>query len=228
MIEEIVSHGFIVAGICHPYVAGITVFPDGRTIEVEDLSSYNQSYIKWYMDTSFEEAIGDIYFVIDYLLKEFPEKIDIENIGIYGHSFGGGLALRMCEDGRIKAGLALDGYFRQGKAEKPFFMFFVEGRYEKDKGLQDLWENASTAYMAIVNGSGHYDYTDLPVLLPHFAPNIPKYIIPGFGRIVGKRMVNIVNKFTLAFFKVYLKGASVEELISLGDDFEEVLFYYKF
>lgn len=135
----------------------------------------------------------------------------------------------MCKDGCIKAGLALDGYFRGAiKAEKPFFMFFVEGRYEKDESLQGLWENSSVAYMAIVNGSAHYDYTDLPILPPHFAPNIPKNLIPGFGKISGKRLVDIVNKFTVAFFNVYLKGENIEELLSLGDDFEEVLFYYKF
>lgn len=228
MIEEIVSHGFIVAGICHPYVAGITVFPDGRVIEVEDLSQYNESYRKWWLETAFNEVIGDITYTIDYLLKEFPENIDKENIGIYGHSFGGGAALAMCGSERIKAGLALDGYFRSSKGEKPFFMFFVEERFEEDEFLQGLWENTSVGYVAIVNGSGHYDYTDLPVLLPHFAPNIPKYLIPGFGKIGGKRLVNIVNKFTLAFFDVYLKGKNIEELLSLEDDFEEVLFYYKF
>ncbi|MBC7128610.1 MAG: hypothetical protein H5T45_02630 [Thermoplasmatales archaeon] len=228
MIEEIVSHGFVVAGICHPHIAGITVFPDGRKIEFTDLSSYNESYRNWWLETAFNEVIGDINYVIDYLLKEFPENIDGENIGIYGHSFGGGAALAMCADERIKAGLAMDGYFRNSKVEKPFFMFFVEGRFENDEFLQGLWENSSIAFTAIVNGSAHYDYTDLPVLLPHFAPNIPKYIIPGFGRIEGKRIVNIVNKFTLAFFNVYLKGESIEEIISLSDEFEEVLFYYKF
>ena len=220
MIEELVSHGFIVAGICHPYVGGITVFPDGRVIEVMDISQH--------LETAFNEVIGDINYTIDYLLKEFPEKIDSENIGIYGHSFGGGAALSMCENERIKAGLALDGYFRADRAEKPFFMFFVEGRFEEDEYLQGLWENTSIAFAAVVNGSAHYDYTDLPVLISHFAPNIPKYIIPGFGKIDGKRLVNIVNKFTLEFFNVYLKGKGIEELLSLGDDFEEVLFYYKF
>lgn len=78
MIEEVVSHGFVVAGICHSYVAGITVFPDGRVIEVEDLSQYNQSYISWYIETAFDEVIGDINFVINYLLQKFPEKIDKE------------------------------------------------------------------------------------------------------------------------------------------------------
>jgi hypothetical protein len=36
-IEDLVSHGFIVASINHPYVSGITVFPDGRTVGLADV-----------------------------------------------------------------------------------------------------------------------------------------------------------------------------------------------
>jgi len=36
-IEDLVSHGFVVASINHPYVSGITVFPDGHTVGLADV-----------------------------------------------------------------------------------------------------------------------------------------------------------------------------------------------
>lgn len=239
MIENLVSHGFIVAAITHPYVAGVTVFPDGRVIELPDLSNKSDDYIAWYFTTAFEETLGDIGYVIDVITELnatdeiWAGKIDSSRMGIYGHSFGGGAAAMTCYgDSRIKAGLALDGYFRGTVLEegmkKPFFMFFVEGRFEGDDSLQDFWNVLQGAtYRASVIGSAHQDYTDLPILLSHFAPNLPRNLIPGFGSIDGKRLVSIVNAFTLAFFDVHLNGKPVDELLSLADEFHEVIFEYK-
>ena len=239
MIENLVSHGFIVAAITHPYVAGVTVFPDGRVIELPDLSNKDSEYVQWYFDTAFEEVIEDIDYVCDYLLQlnatstKWSGKIDADRIGIYGHSFGGGAAAMACYDNsHIKAGLAMDGYFRGDVFEegmtKPFFMFFVEGRFESDDALQNFWEVLKgDTYRASILGSAHQDFTDLPLLFPHFMPNIPRSMIPGFGSIDGKQLVKIVNTFTLAFFDVYLNGKSVDELLSLEDEFDEVIFDHK-
>ena len=235
MIENLVTHGFIVAAITHPYVAGVTVFPDGRVIELPDLSNKDSQYIQWYFDTAFEEVLGDIDYVCNYLLtsNKWSGKIDASRIGIYGHSFGGGAAAMACYGNRhIKAGLAMDGYFRgevfeEGMA-KPFFMFFVEGRFESDDTLQNFWEVLKgDTYRASILGSAHQDFTDLPLLFPHFMPNIPRSVIPGFGSIDGKMLIKIVNTFTLAFFDVYLNEKPRDELLSLEDEFDEVIFDYK-
>lgn len=239
MIEELVSHGFIVAAITHLYVAGVTVFPDGRVVKVPDLSNKSNDYITWYFNTAFNEVMGDIDYVCNYLLQmnstdeKWAGKIDSSKIGIYGHSFGGGAAAMACyNNSHIQAGLAMDGYFR-GKVfeegmEKPFFMFFVEGRFESDDNLQNFWNVLQgDAYRASVIGSAHQDYTDLPILLSHFAPNLPRSMIPGFGSIDGKLLTTIVNTFTLAFFDVYLNGKPIDTLLSLENEFEEVIFEYK-
>lgn len=239
MIENLVSHGFIVAAITHPYVAGITVFPDGRAVELPDLSNASNEYIQWYFKTAFDEVMGDIDYVCNYLIElnstdeRWAGKMDCSKMGIYGHSFGGGAAAMECYDNEhIKAGLAMDGYFRgdvlEEGIEKPFFMFFVEGRFESDESLQNFWDALEgDAYRASIAGSAHQDYTDLPILLSHLMPNIPRSVISGFGSIDGKRLVKIVNAFILAFFDVYLNGKPVDELISLEDDFNEVIFDHK-
>ena len=126
----------------------------------------------------------------------------------------------------------MDGYFRgevfeEGVA-KPFFMFFVEGRFESDEALRNFWEVLKgDTYRASILGSAHQDFTDLPLLFLHFMPKIPRRIIPGFGSIDGKLLIKIVNTFTLAFFDVYLNGKPRDELLSLEDEFDEVIFDYK-
>jgi len=99
---------------------------------------------------------------------------------------------------------------------------------ESDEALQNFWEVLKgDTYRASILGSAHQDFTDLPLLFPHFMPNIPRSVIPGFGSIDGKMLIKIVNTFTLAFFDVYLNEKPRDELLSLEDEFDEVIFDYK-
>ena len=41
LIEDLVSNGFIIISMNHPYVSGLTVFPDGRKIPVESIKPYS-------------------------------------------------------------------------------------------------------------------------------------------------------------------------------------------
>jgi hypothetical protein len=49
----------------------------------------------------------------------------------------------------------------------------------------------------------------------------------GFGTIKPKRLIRIINAYDLAFFNAYLKGKSIETLLNLANEFEEVSFEYK-
>jgi hypothetical protein len=109
----------------------------------------------------------------------------------------------------------------------PFLMMFAEARLTNDSTVQYMWNHTTndTVQMTIA-GSTHYAYTDVGVLLKHLVPLIPPKIL-GFGAIPPKRMVNITRTFTTAFFEVYLKGAPIDTLLSLPDQFGEVQFTYK-
>jgi dienelactone hydrolase len=236
--EELASHGFVVAAINHPYIAGITVFPNGRTIELPDLSGRDEAYVAWYFETAYEEMLGDIGFVLEYLstLAEtdplWQGCLDMDAVGMYGHSFGGGATAATCRaDSRVRAGLTLDAYVpdavNQTGWETPILMLFVEGRFEQDAGLQAFWDLLTAdAYRGDIAGSGHQDFTDLPVLLSHLTPRIPRGLL-GFGTITPKRLLNIVNGFTVTFFSAYLRDGPVEDIIAVADAFDEVTFHYK-
>jgi predicted dienelactone hydrolase len=117
-LEDLASHGYIVAAITHVFDAMVTVFPDGRRII--------GSNRRWPTSPSFPEEVNlnqlkwhteDVRFVLDRLLRTdrdtslpFAGHIDTTRIGAFGHSFGGEAAAHACQtDHRLMACLNQDG-----------------------------------------------------------------------------------------------------------------------
>jgi len=221
----------------HPYVSGITVFPDGRTVGLASVPSDPVARTAFF-NMSLRTIIEDAKFVLDTLTEmnasdpDFSGHFDLSRVGIYGHSFGGANTAVCCyEDSRFCVGLTLDGvFYRQfipGNITTPFLMMFAEARLVNDSTIDYMWNHTSndTFKMSIL-GSTHYAFTDVGVLLSHLVPLILPRIL-GFGKIPPKRMVNITKTFETAFFEVYLKGEPVETLLDLPSYFPEVEFDYK-
>jgi len=229
-IEDMVSNGYIVVSINHPYVAGITVFPDGKIIEIAPVPSEDLS---GFFARSLRTVIDDVYFVLDTVTdinehdEIFAGCFDLSRVGMYGHSFGGAATAVCCyEDERFKAGLTLDGVvydeFLPGDIAKPLLLMLAEGRIN-DSNTLSLYDKVSTdAYMVGVLGSSHYGYTDVGVLLSHLLPLIPQNLL-GFGTIDAKRLVNITRVIELAFFDVYIKGFDEQILFDTFSLFNDVL-----
>ena len=128
-MEDLASHGYIVAAMTHTYDGFLTVFPDGTSIaydgrrwpkipSVEGEANLNQ--LEWHT--------ADILAVLDYFsrLSSASESqspiaghIDLTRVGAFGHSFGGIAAAHACQrDQRIKACLNQDG----AMGMKPFYL----------------------------------------------------------------------------------------------------------
>ena len=123
-VRELVSHGFIVVGIDHPYGSAVTTFPDGRVARAqltpfEDLSSEQtlQASIA-YIEKQLRVRVDDVEFVVAELEKDdlgngsnlLSGRFDLSRLGIFGYSFGGCVTAQACWlDRRFKAGLDLDG-----------------------------------------------------------------------------------------------------------------------
>jgi predicted dienelactone hydrolase len=128
-LEDLASHGYVVAAISHPYDAIVTIFPDGRQIaysnqrwpkppSLEGEANLNQ--LEWHAN--------DIRFVLDELSRAnatgsttlpFAGRLDLDHVAAFGHSFGGIAAAHACQiDRRLKACLNEDGVV----AKKPFYL----------------------------------------------------------------------------------------------------------
>ncbi|MBE3136654.1 MAG: hypothetical protein IMZ43_04565 [Thermoplasmata archaeon] len=236
-IEDLVSHGFVVVSINHPYVSGISVFPDGRTIGLAEVPTDSIARSAFF-NMSLRAIVQDAKFVVDIITEmnatdpDFSGHFDLSAVGMYGHSFGGANTAVCCfEDARFRAGLTLDGvFYRQflpGNITVPLLLMFAEARLANDSTISHLWNHTTDdTFKMTINGSTHYAYTDVGVLLSHLVPLIPPRLLL-FGSIQPKRMVNITRTYMTVFFEVYLKGEPVERLLNLSAQFDEVQFDYK-
>lgn len=118
-IEKLVSAGYVVITIGHIYETDFTILPDGKIVESTDkIYDFKQLQL---IDIRKE----DVLFLLDELKvlnsedELIKEKLDLNKIGIMGHSLGGAAIFKAAsEDARIKAAITLDGslqYFNLAK-----------------------------------------------------------------------------------------------------------------
>src|SRR5215216_7435062 len=130
-VEELVSHGYIVAAIDQPYTAGYVVFPDGRQVagltrdELEGLirQSYSPAERAPILNgRAFEDGIipyltQDAIFTLDQLAalnQADPNgiltgRLDLQRAGIIGLSLGGIVVGEACRlETRLRACLVMD------------------------------------------------------------------------------------------------------------------------
>lgn len=243
--ENLVSHGYIVVTIDHTYSTFATIFPDGRVTDYKTKMTTTDDRTK----------IGkiwtkDVEFVIDQIEKlnsgaiesQVKGKIDLKNIGVMGHSFGGATAFNATYlDPRIKAGVNMDGSLNEVEnrddIKKPF-MFIRSGGFkdwlvsfendrnsdnEVNKFLSDelhIMKNVIEhgGNVIYVEGTQHFNFTDL-----QFYSELIK--LSGItGDIDGKRGSNIVNQYVLDFFNKQLKGTGGTLIQGPSDKYPEVKF----
>lgn len=125
LIENLVSHGYVVATIEHTYTASAVWFPDGRVVSQHNASPpaglSPPERFRWMskqVSMGISEGAADVRFVIDRLTQLDQDSrqfalagaIDVERIAAMGHSAGAEFAARACQqDPRIRACVDLDG-----------------------------------------------------------------------------------------------------------------------
>jgi dienelactone hydrolase len=126
LIEDLVSHGYVVVAIEHTEAAGVVAFPDGRVVPFhKDSAPAGLSPAeRWQrmIDQAtllISEGAGDVRFVLNQLTElnsgstqrfSLARRLDLNRVAAMGHSAGAEFAARACElDARFKACIDLDG-----------------------------------------------------------------------------------------------------------------------
>ena len=125
LIEDLVSHGYVVASIEHTYTAGAVRFSDGRIVRLHTDSPPGglspAERFEWMgkrLSAGINEGAADVRFVIDHLSQLGHDKheailahaMDMTRVAAMGHSAGAEFSARACQqDARIKACVDLDG-----------------------------------------------------------------------------------------------------------------------
>lgn len=221
---ELASRGFMVIAIQHTYGAVVAVFPNG------EVAYNNPSALPDGMpEPGYTEAArrladqwsGDIAFALDFMTEQngdpagpFFSSLDLSKVGTYGHSTGGGAAIQFCgADPHCKAILAMDPFITpvsagvqdSGLSQPAFFMF--SGRWADDvesknnRLFNKFYSNLDPATRVIaIQGTSHYDFSDLPLLSP-IAPQLGLK-----GPLDGQRVTQIVDDYLISFFESTLNG----------------------
>src|ERR1700761_537078 len=125
LIENLVSHGYVVAAVEHTYTATAVVFPGGRIVSAYREPAANRSPAEAFQQMmegavlQINTGAADLIFVMNKLSQlnnqtesNFPlsGRLDLNHVAAMGHSSGGGNAALACEvSGRFKACLSLEG-----------------------------------------------------------------------------------------------------------------------
>ncbi|TFG07108.1 hypothetical protein EU522_01040 [Candidatus Thorarchaeota archaeon] len=226
LMEELASHGYIVFSIAHPYEATVVDFPDGTTIyeaTPEEYSNIQNSLNIWANDTM---------FLLDQLeITNNPDipsilwnGLDLTHIGILGHSFGGTTAEQVIlADARVSAGISFDpphgGLSLQMNLTKPFMLMFGPdfGNPEMNDTVYNRSE--SLCYGLYINGTRHHNFADPNMWSPLLRT------VGLLGSIDGYRMLELQNRYVVAFFNQHIKGTFSQLLDGPSTDYPEVLFY---
>lgn len=218
------------------YIAAIQ--QDKERVHLDELGEYLDrckiSMAKnniWAEDTEFvieRIAAGDVAILAGHA--------DLEQLGIFGMSFGGSVALHLAiTDKRVKACIDLDGMLYSEYYKEPLripTMILQNGDAKTKNYMRTFYQiSLSDAFLMTIKTSNHANFTDLSVLAENNETitqevNGEKFEQVMFGAIDGERMEELLNGYVVAFFDRYLKGQASPLLTQPVDD-EEISYEFK-
>ena len=219
-METLASEGYLVVAIDHAYDANITLFEDGSAANFRS-GAEGDLTVQEFWDLRIPQLntrSEDVIFLLDEieLLIEmgdlFWRSINMDHIGIMGHSFGGATAIiSSAKDDRLDACIALDGwivpiessYIQSGMKVPLLYIGRPEWEttvnYDK---LDSLIVNSNVpSVKLILPGTKHFDYSDTPQF-SSLARNVGvsgKMSSDALRDTLTTRMLNLFNEYLMDY-----------------------------
>ena len=192
----------------------------------------------------------DAQFVLDELGRlnaadpRFAGRLDLDKMGMFGHSLGGATAAQLClRDPRCKAGAAMDGsYFETNLLTRTLSvpdLFFRAGdgpAPDPANGLPDgrpddrLAVNhhlVTNAYWVKLVSTIHLSFGDADLIF-NAASMAAYWNTPTSGQFLPPaRVTQVVRAYLLAFFNKYLRGEDDHLLDGPSPAYPEVMQFLK-
>ena len=238
LAEELASLGYVVVGIDHTYGSVATVFSDEEIayLNPEALPDREtHSDFLEYANQLVNTYAGDIVLTLDELKKmntgdvssRFEGKLDLTNIGLLGHSTGGGADVAVAiNDIRIKALIGMDAWVEpiyETEIQKGLDMpalFLRSGSWEtgyNNINLLNLIDKSSgSSVLYQIEGTTHSDFSMAYMYSP-----LTKYL--GItGKLSGDELVSIFKDMFVTFFDKNLKDDSSADINNMDEIWEDV------
>lgn len=177
----------------------------------------------------------DMNYILDQILQNTKDDnsesvyslINTDKIGLFGHSLGGAAAAQLCRQrSDIDSVIVIDGTmigeqlglengnrtFNKKAFPKPLLNIYNADHYKESHELGMAYnnffasKNAVEAYDVVVKGSGHLNFTDLPLFSPVLAQML------GTGSVDSRYCIETMNQITLKFFNYALKDSGKLQL----------------
>jgi len=204
----------------------IAAFKDGLDYEARH-PIVQKAVNKFYESESMNRWARDMITVIDELEAWnssglLKGKMDLDRLGVFGHSNGGGSAGKVpLMDTRVKAAANLDGITWGNLIDTtyqiPFLYISADWPAEHEDVNSHIYINKSTDYFyetKLLN-SGHPNFMDIPFMIPVNA-------LAGTGTIDPYQGMEIVTKLTTAFFDQNLKNDPDADPKAIGAEYDQL------
>jgi predicted dienelactone hydrolase len=245
LAEDLASHGYIVVGFDAPYRTFVFVRSDNSVVtrppanDPEDMPAeqanrlINKLLLLWTGDTSFVVNQLERLNAADPSGK-FTSRLDMQRLGMFGHSFGGATSLQFChDDPRCKAGIDIDGapygsVIQDGLKQPFLFILSDHSRELSDPASRQIGADFQSIYNRLPNGrlfitirgANHFSFSDQMLQKSQFVIGLLRLL--GFGSLEGRRGLAITTDHVHTFFDVYLKDAPAASLDKLSQPYPEV------
>ncbi len=245
LAEDLASHGYFVVGFDAPYRTFVVVLEDGRVVSrppTNDPENMPADEANRLINRLLPMWTSDTKFVVSQLEKlngtdpsgRFTGRINMQRLGMFGHSFGGAQALQFChDDPRCKAGIDIDGapygsVVQEGLKQPFLFLLSDHSREMADPAsvqigadLQSIYDRLPNGRMFVtIRGANHFSFSDQLLVKCQYVIGLMHVL--GVSRLEGRRGLDITSEYVYAFFDVYLKGAPADLLKKPANTYPEV------
>jgi dienelactone hydrolase len=234
LAEALASHGYVVVALDHTYGAVATRFADGEVVPIDPSALPTDAPSETYDEASrtlVTTFADDVRFLLDELetgaIPVLGDGLDLERVGLVGHSTGGGAAVDVCaSDPRCATVVGFDPWVEpvgdaiigSGLAVPTLSLRSEEWvGNPNDARLRRLHAaSQDVAGLAAISGTTHRDVTMLPLLSPLAR-------VVGFaGDTDGRRTHEIVEAWTLGFLDAHLRDQPDRDPLDGASAFTEV------
>ncbi len=213
--EDLASQGYIVVGIDHTYGSVATVFgkDDVEYVNYDALPPREDTPDYWaYANRLVNTYAGDVVATLDYLesinastsISRFSGKLDFDEIGLLGHSTGGGGDVTVAlADNRIKALIGLDPWVEPihiedlsaGMDIPTLFLSSGQWSFGTNNDYLNILINNSSApiYHYEIEGTTHYDFTMVYMYSP--LTRLINYTGSVDGRYLNRMLETVISEF---------------------------------
>ncbi|KAI1266260.1 platelet-activating factor acetylhydrolase [Xylariaceae sp. FL1019] len=231
LISELVSRGYVVAALDHPYEQPFVRYPNGTALYGLPLDYVLTAAVA---AATYEIRVKDNVRFIEIwpsLVSELKAPWATKNLGAFGHSLGGasaaGTAL-LIEPEILASTLNLDGSFldatnNTATADTKRPTLLLGGSYHIPGEAGDIswtiFPEAQSSWWRtlLVQDALHLDFSDFTFWKTLGGPQL--------GAIDGLRAIDVTREFVTAFFNYTLLGQEEEILSTPGSAWSEVVVY---